>query len=113
MTAERQAVPGVWTDGQGTLVVSMDTDGEGSTWQPIETAPLDGTDVLLFFPLEGLNHKHSPQVIIASWRPLGRYGHSWVFQNRAVRGYSSEYLPTHWQPLPAPPAHLSTSEKAS
>lgn len=74
-------------------------------WRTIESAPKDGSDVLLYFPLEGLS-KDFDCVIICYWREAsdnhnGR-GH-WVWQSRAVRGYSDEYQPTHWQPLPAAP----------
>lgn len=67
-------------------------------WQPIETAPKDGTDVFLFFPLEGLDHEVFATRVIASHR-----GGHWVFQGRAVRGYSDALQPTHWMPLPSPP----------
>jgi len=72
-----------------------------TTWNDISTAPRDGRDILLFFPLEGLNHDWSPQTIIGYWRSNINY---WVFQNRAVRGYSEQYQPTHWMPLPDPPS---------
>jgi hypothetical protein len=73
-------------------------------WQPIETAPKDGSEVLLYYPLEGLSEHHSRRVICwwhKGWstRSPGR----WVFQGRAARGYSDEYQPTLWMPLPEPP----------
>lgn len=58
----------------------MDTDG----WQPIETAPKDGTWVLLA----------TPKGRIADGC-FGNYG-SWVWPYVMVE-------PTHWMPLPAPP----------
>lgn len=65
-----------------------------TAWQPIETAPKDGSDVLLFYAeVYGQTH----QVIIGHWNPRG----FWVWQHRAVRGYS--YEPTHWMPLPPAP----------
>jgi len=69
-----------------------------TAWQPIETAPKDGTEVLLFFPLDGLDLRVWPQRIIAEYR----HG-LWVWQGRAVRGYSESYQPTHWMPLPQEP----------
>ena len=55
-------------------------------WQPISTAPKDGTSVLLF-TVDGVME--------------GYFCHgSW--QNY-VRGGPAEYFPTHWQPLPTPP----------
>lgn len=74
-------------------------------WRPIETAPKDETDVLLYFPLEGLSDTH-PKIVIGWWRQNDHWPETsgWVFQNRAVRAYSDAYQPTHWRPLPAPPS---------
>ena len=74
----------------------------GETWRPIETAPKDETDVLLYFPLTELP-QYWDRIIIARFHD----GH-WVWQGRAVRGYSDAYQPTHWQPLPDPPAELAS-----
>lgn len=60
-----------------------------SNWQPIETAPKDGTEVLIWVELHG-------------------------FMRRAVSHYAGQYAdwvipgiaglnPTHWMPLPEPP----------
>ena len=79
-------------------------------WQPIETAPKDGRDVLLWYPLEGLSDTFE-RVLPAHWAH-----ENWVFQGRAFRGYSQAYQPTHWMPLPPAPTLLSTrmgSEKTS
>jgi hypothetical protein len=74
-------------------------------WRDISSAPKDGSDVLLFFPLHGLNHDHNPQVIICYWRENETYPNvsGWVYQGRASRSYSDVYQPTHWQPLPCAP----------
>ena len=58
-------------------------------WQPIETAPKDGTDVLL--GAEGW-------VIIGSWFRFDDEGNGrWMHEDGATCD------PTHWQPLPSPP----------
>lgn len=73
-------------------------------WRPIETAPKDGTDVLLFYPLDGLRHDWNPKIVIGHWRHFeSATDENWVFQSRAVRGYSPTYQPTHWMPLPMAP----------
>lgn len=62
-----------------------------SGWRPIETAPTDGTYVLLVSPAHG--------------RVIGAHvgGDVWHFFGvGAITGKSER--PTHWMPLPAPPA---------
>lgn len=56
-------------------------------WQPIETAPLGATDVLLAFP----NGR-----IAVGWRHSADY-----FLTSGAEPFGQE--PTHWRPLPAPP----------
>ena len=60
-------------------------------WQPIETAPKDGTQVLVFrraAPVKrmyGIDCRHPSQ-----------YGGAWVYSRQREQ-------PTHWMPLPSPP----------
>lgn len=70
-------------------------------WQPIDTAPMDGTPILLFAqePLIGFWAK-SP-------RPYKFEG--WTSGWETVGGqYDAGFIPisapTHWMPLPAPPS---------
>ena len=73
------------------------------TWQPIETAPLDGTSILVSFGSMG--------VLLVQWtEPSMDDFKIWcVDDNRngpyALRGYSETgpRAPTHWMPLPQPP----------
>lgn len=72
-----------------------------SEWRKIETAPKDGRDVLLYSEIweETLG-----AVQIASWdRDEG-----WIFQSALdIDGLDddvADYGPTHWMPLPPPPA---------
>ena len=62
-------------------------------WQPIETAPKDGTDILI-----GGDHGYSGGVLQAEWG-ITRLGHpaGWVDME------GDTYNPTHWMPLPAAP----------
>ena len=62
-----------------------------SSWQPIETAPKDGTEILVW---DGNEHQ------ILWW--LDSVG--WVGDDDFT-----DKLPTHWQPLPAPPDHSTSS----
>ena len=68
-------------------------------WQPIATAPKDGTWLLLFSPL-GVNSLDSdPPLYIttASWWDGVWYHHYSDGVGHFING------PTHWMPLPPPP----------
>ncbi|MGI9292383.1 MAG: DUF551 domain-containing protein [Pseudomonadales bacterium] len=60
-------------------------------WQPIETAPKDGTWVLL----GGCEFGYIIQT--ARWYDWGVQG--WEWGDYSNRGFK----PTHWMPLPEPP----------
>lgn len=73
-------------------------------WQPIETAPRDGTSILLWTasgPVigwweTGREFLNSPHFNDWSKGMLGEgTGHD--------MGFDRVYAPTHWLPLPAPP----------
>jgi hypothetical protein len=76
--------------------------GGSMSWQPIETAPKDGTKVLL----QPSDHREYP--FIGHWGHVGRYTTSpsmWLgHEYGAVRDCDL----THWQPLPEPPADQSS-----
>lgn len=63
-------------------------------WRPIESAPKDGTKILIFEP-EG-------EIAIVSYVGAASYGD---FPWKIWGGYSSYRIdvPTRWQPLPPPP----------
>ncbi|MDW9762194.1 DUF551 domain-containing protein [Sinorhizobium meliloti] len=72
------------------LLVGTAIAGERA-WQPIETAPKDWTDVLLFVPN-----------LDSDWRNVceGYYdAENEVWENPMFGAVD----PTHWQPLPTPP----------
>ena len=70
-----------------------------SEWQPIETAPKDGTSILGYWCYEG-GFEHYIQPI----RYLhGKWLHDW--------DHSDELYPTHWMPLPEPPAARLRAER--
>lgn len=62
-------------------------------WQPMETAPTDGTDVLLWWPFW------------CKGRPtIGRFGYKNIQQWLAPEALEGDGdPPTHWMPLPDPP----------
>lgn len=57
-------------------------------WQPIETAPKDGTRVLLY------------RAEYAESMAIGYYDSEWACWN-AIGGF--EFSASHWMPLPEPP----------
>lgn len=71
-----------------------------SDWQPIETAPTDGTPFLAFCPSD------KPTVVAlqcASGREGGGW-ECWSFCDEALADIAPEGAdPTHWMPLPAAP----------
>ena len=62
-------------------------------WQAIETAPVDGSPILLFGPLLG-------GIVIGHYRVNTLYGPTWSYED----GHSCALdVPSHWMPLPAQP----------
>lgn len=68
-----------------------------SEWQPIETAPKDGTDIFLWIP----DGREIP--LPGRWEPLIRSRKvKWILDDGMF--LEDRYpLPTHWMPLPDPP----------
>lgn len=83
----------------------MDRDA----WQPIETAPKDGTPILVYGQPERHPNLQSwferPTRIVAAWEPLDEafciVGGDWM---------GPFVAPTHWMPLPVPPALIAEGE---
>ena len=71
------------------------TDGLGA-WQPIETAPKDGTNVLL------VNRKGN--MATGLWQGRGVMAGWWLRGGNGPNVFFNDHHgPTHWMPLPAPP----------
>ena len=84
------------------LLKQADALKAAQRWQPIESAPRDGTRILLFFP-------NDVGVISGEWNfeqfyanPKPHFTHDQE-QRWGVRHMRANQ-PTHWQPLPLPPA---------
>jgi hypothetical protein len=75
-----------------------------SEWQPMDTAPRDGTRVLGFGESAGEINGPSGEMeieVMAYDSPRTDYaGYEWRIAGDA---YANWFKPTHWQPLPAPP----------
>lgn len=81
-----------------------------TTWQPIETAPRDGTKILVCrrFPFDCWHYD------VAKWAIKREHISGWA---KKVGEYSERYdenwewfeiRPTHWMPLPEPPTLTGT-----
>ena len=73
-----------------------------SQWQPIETAPKDGTPILVFSPYEV--RTEPTNVIVAKFE---RHGSQewWGYCENLIADVQGmiDPEPTHWMPLPSPP----------
>ena len=75
-----------------------------NNWQPIETAPKDGSEILLLIPLTwGVGSPEDSR--IGTGTIVGSYfwwKEKLVWRNRTANFLNYE-TPTHWQPLPEMP----------
>lgn len=80
-------------------------------WQPIETAPKDGTRILTFAPTR---YEKQQTIAVVWWGEFWHEdyepaGNGLFMQTRQLLraewegGPWSPWRPTHWMPLPAPP----------
>ncbi len=66
-------------------------------WQPIETAPKDGTDILLYYGLIDIGHWHQYKS-----KKAKRTG--WKTRHSSYMPGEDPAMPlTHWCPIPTPP----------
>ncbi|MCQ8240567.1 hypothetical protein [Rhizosaccharibacter radicis] len=75
-------------------------DARRDVWQPIETAPKDGRELLLAFG----NTFDAPPPLVAAW---SRKGQVWLLVGAEVEIMAK---PVAWMPLPAPPATVGEQE---
>lgn len=69
-------------------------------WQPIETAPKDGTMILAW--CEHINAKYAKNAVAEGW--AGPVVANWINHNGGGwtwHGLAGQF--THWMPLPEPP----------
>ena len=82
---------------------SFDTSAQ---WQPIETAPKDGTRVLYFSPTLGeWIGNEPPGHMRGNWNPKLIPAHGW---SGNAYGFLNE---THWMSRPSPPIALSRPQR--
>ena len=68
--------------------------GAGFGWQPIETAPRDGANVLLFFPWNQLGEN-----IVTEGFWLEDFWWTLIWKVSPAK----DHAPSHWMPMPEPP----------
>lgn len=86
---------------------------EAGGWQSIETAPRDGSPVLLGYfreNLDGSIYQEGGQPIVARWLPERKAARkpwsreaNWAARTERLLSGDQPFAPTHWIPLPAPP----------
>ena len=67
-------------------------------WQPIDTAPKDGTDLLLF-----CREDYRPAGQLCEYMEVGSWGLSYFDVMSWISDAASPLTPTHWMPLPGAP----------
>jgi hypothetical protein len=87
-----------WPGGPGRVGRTSEGSGEALWWQPIETAPTDGARVLLYQP-GGDGEDPLRTVAEGSWLPT--FPEAWGWLTESGDQWTG---PTHWMPLPEPPA---------
>lgn len=75
------------------LHVAPQGKGDAMEWQPIETAPLDGTAFVLLFKHDIRNGRYDDD--LALWIARSRNGDAWWMDTK--------HPPIAWMPLPEPP----------
>jgi hypothetical protein len=73
-------------------------------WQPIDSAPKDGTRILLFRPTAFC----ALHIVIGSWNADSRHDHPKAYwshdaEHELGTKEARKFQPTHWMPLPAYP----------
>lgn len=72
-------------------------------WQPIETAPKDGTEILVFRPLAHLTNDPQISILKGVKSNKGCWDET-IPDGMSNDNFTSGYCkPTHWMPLPAAP----------
>jgi hypothetical protein len=86
-----------------------------SQWQPIETAPRDGREILCYEDgiIRVCHPFRFPRPVSEGWDDLDKSkpGDRWCIMRLdaneiegVTHGHTWSMHPTHWMPLPAPPA---------
>lgn len=82
-----------------------------SEWQPISTAPRDGTPIIGLRIRKYPDGSEYPDGEVMMWEGGNIIKGGWAFMGIIVSMVDDKWLPTHWLPLPSPP--ITNPEAAS
>ena len=104
---EEKPLPSERLDAAADALLSFREENARRDWQPIETAPKDGTCILIAGGIYDWDSSWGETlpfsgVTIASWNDI-RTGKPWQGENCGGHDEYYRYAPTHWMPLPEPP----------
>lgn len=85
----------------------MTGEAIGMNWQPIETAPKDGTDVLLFFPHMKKCGVWIGHFVDAEDFEYGKRVSKRQYWSINTFSFNSSPVPSHWMPIPPEPERAS------
>ena len=72
-------------------------------WQPIETAPKDGTEILLYDKNVWRLYPSQEEIVTYSFHVGWWLFGVWVGHDSSGGEYGCDLTPTHWMPLPEAP----------
>lgn len=85
-------------------------------WQPIATAPRDGSSIIVHkndwpgCPGGVAEECWSGNTDVAAWWDGENGGKgAWICYMAAIRDPDLHFEPTHWMPMPKPPSHFPTT----
>lgn len=91
-----------WTETPLYTAISSTSQVIAEGWRTIDSAPRDGTKILIAEPVNE-EHAMNQHAIYAAWWDEGDA----IWTDYAVKSFGYEevqsYSPTHWMPLPPPP----------
>jgi len=87
-------------DAVARAIIEAEAKGAERQWQPIETAPRDGSWIEVFCPSYIVNPVRPAQFI----HDVGLGEDIWGYAGDGYEYPVGPEAPTHWQPLPAPPS---------
>jgi hypothetical protein len=89
----------VWSEQKGDVMeLCIAVDHDAPSWQSMETAPKDGTNILL------VNYKGN--MATGMWNGSGEYAGWWIRGSSEPNiFFNSHHGPSHWMPLPKSPSN--------